>query len=425
MNARIRDLVEATPFVDTHEHLLEEGTRLAGKPTSFYQATDWSLLFRHYLGDDLASAGMPNADLNRFFAPETGVDEKYRLLAPWWQRTLHTGYAQAVRWAIEDLYGIRSLDERSVHLLAERFQASVKPGFYQEILSKRSLLETCQVNSLERIFMSSGLPDLLRQDLSFLALANPDLGTVERESGKTAKSLDEWLGIIDWYFSTYGPKAVATKNQCAYSRRLNFAKVERGEAEPLFARHAKGENLQFSELETLQNFLFRYCVKKSTEQGLPVKLHTGYYAGRNGMPLERVKHNLSDLCPLLKDFPETKFVLMHIAYPYQDEAISIAKHYTNAYVDLCWAWIINPASSVRLVKEFVLAAPANKLFTFGGDYLFPECVYGHAKIARQGLAQAISELVEEKWVRQEEAPHLVERLMRGNARELFPDRKPA
>jgi predicted TIM-barrel fold metal-dependent hydrolase len=86
---------------------------------------------------------------------------------------------------------------------------------------------------------------------------------------------------------------------------------------------------------------------------------------------------------MLKDFPETKFVLMHIAYPYQDEAISLAKHYTNAFVDLCWAWIINPAASVRLVKEFVLAAPANKLFTFGGDYLFPECVYGHAKIARR------------------------------------------
>jgi len=138
------------------------------------------------------------------------------------------------------------------------------------------------------------------------------------------------------------------------------------------------------------------------------------------MPLTRLRQNAGDLCPLLKDFPDTTFVLMHIGYPYQDEAIALAKHYRNVTIDMCWAWIINPMASIRFVKEFLLAAPANKLFTFGGDYLTVENIYGHSKIARLGLTQALTELVEEGWIPREEIPVLVERIMRQNALEKFP-----
>jgi predicted TIM-barrel fold metal-dependent hydrolase len=143
------------------------------------------------------------------------------------------------------------------------------------------------------------------------------------------------------------------------------------------------------------------------------------------MPLERLRQNAGDLCPLLQDFPDTKFVLMHIGYPYQDEFIALAKHYTNAYIDMCWAWIINPAASVRFLKEFLLAAPASKLFPFGGDYITVETVYGHSRVARMGITQALSELVEEGWLALEETPPLIERILNGNAHEVFPQRSTA
>ena len=115
-----------------------------------------------------------------------------------------------------------------------------------------------------------------------------------------------------------------------------------------------------------------------------------------------------------------KFVLMHIGYPYQDEFIALAKHYHNAYIDMCWAWIINPVAGVRFLKEFLLGAPANKIFTFGGDYITVETIYGHSRIARLGIAQALSELVEEGWIALEETRSLIERIMRGNAQDVFP-----
>jgi predicted TIM-barrel fold metal-dependent hydrolase len=226
--------------------------------------------------------------------------------------------------------------------------------------------------------------------------------------------------VIDWHFETYGPRAVATKNQSAYVRRLDYEDVPKEVAAPLFARHLREKDgLNPEETKALQDHLWRYCVRRATEAGLPVKLHTGYYAGVNRMPLARVGQNLNDLCPILMDFPQARFVLMHITYPYQDQLITLAKHFANVYVDMCWAWIMNPAVSVRFLKEYLLAAPANKLFTFGGDYFSVESVYGHSRIARQGIAQALSELVEEGWLAERDALALVEPLMNGNAREVF------
>jgi len=48
-----------------------------------------------------------------------------------------------------------------------------------------------------------------------------------------------------------------------------------------------------------------------------------------------------------------------------------------------------------------------------------ECVLGHAVMARQGISQALAELVEEGWLRRPEAIELVEPLLRGNARTVF------
>jgi hypothetical protein len=100
--------------------------------------------------------------------------------------------------------------------------------------------------------------------------------------------------------------------------------------------------------------------------------------------------------------------------------IALAKHYSNAFVDLCWAWIISPTAGVRFVQEFLTAAPANKLLGFGGDYILIEPVVGHARIARRGLALALTGLVEDGWMNEAEAIAAAGRILRTNALELFP-----
>lgn len=424
-NDRIKEWVEQTPLVDTHEHLIEESERLAGKAgTGLFPCNDWAYIFMHYLGDDFISAGMPDAAFKRFLALDTSSEEKYRLAAPFWERTKHTGYAQAVRETLRGLYGEDDLTEKSAPRIAEKYLDLIKPGFYRKILKEKSNLESCQVNSLQGIFIQTEQPDLLPQDIGFPPLCTDiSRGWVEEKYGKMPETLDGWLEIVDWHFTTYGPLAIAAKNQSAYSRRLDYETVSKDVAEPIYSRFARGESLSPADMKVQQDYLFRYCVGKATEFGLPVKLHTGYYAGHDYMPLSRLRQNAGDLCQLLRDYPETKFILMHIGYPYQDEYIALAKHYRNAYIDMCWAWIINPAAGVRFLKEFLLAAPACKLFPFGGDYITVETVYGHSRIARKGITQALTELVDEDWLAIEETQALVERLLNGNAHEVFPGRE--
>ena len=165
--------------------------------------------------------------------------------------------------------------------------------------------------------------------------------------------------------------------------------------------------------------MFWYAVGRATENNLPVKLHTGYYAGQDYMPLSRLIKNPGSATDLCRKAKKTRFVFMHISYPYYEPLIAAAKHYTNAYVDMCWSWIINPVAAKDFLKKYLVTAPANKLLTFGGDYIPVEPVLGHATIARRGIALALSELVEDGWINLAGALELTGPIMHGNARRIF------
>jgi uncharacterized protein len=418
----LTERIAGTALVDTHEHLVEEATRLAGAGAHALQpCDDVALLFRHYASDDLLAAGMPAASLASFFATDMEPGAKWRLVEPFWRACRQTGYLRAVELAVEILFGERLGDEATAERVTERMRAGATPGLYRRVLAAAGV-DGCQVNSLEDpLFQETGEPDLLQQDLSLIPLSTGlNLEHLTRRSGLPARTLDDWHAILDWAFATHAGRAVAVKSQAAYDRRLNYAPVSAAAARPHFARLAAGESLAPPERAALEDHLMRACLDRARQHGLPVKLHCGYYAGSGRMPLDRVRRNAADLCPLLVDYPDVRFVLMHIGYPYQDEYIALAKHYPNVWIDLCWAWIINPAASARFVAEFLMAAPASKLLTFGGDYAVVEPVVGHAALARHGLARALGRLVEDEWLSGDVALDLIEPLMRGNARALFP-----
>jgi predicted TIM-barrel fold metal-dependent hydrolase len=415
--------VTETLFADTHEHLVEEHSRTDwSQPVPLLPCDDWALLFSHYLNSDLVVAGMPANDYSRFVSPTETTDAKWRLLEPHWKHVLHTGYARAVRITLQQLHDIPDLNARSVHRLAERHAALVRPGFYKTVLHDHAGVETCQVNSLQAPFMESRQPDLLLQDLSIVAFGGFSGGNwswMTDATGAKASDLAGWHRVIDHYFTKYGPYAVAVKSQTAYQRRLDFANVTPEQAAPIFTKLLARDPVSPEDRKTFDDHIFWYCTRKATALNLPVKLHTGYYAGHGGMPLDRVSANPADVSDLLRRAPETTFVLMHIGYPYQEAMLALAKHFPNAVIDLCWTWIINPEASARYLRDHLVTAPANKILTFGGDYIPVEPVVGHAAIARRGIARTLQSLAADGWMSRSEAVDLVEPLMRGTARRLF------
>ena len=416
----IRQLVDDTWLIDTHTHLIEESTRLKGI-SPLVPCQDFAYLVFYNEKWDLGSAGMTPEEIEtKFLSAEVDIHEKWRLFEPFYQKVKNTGFFRAARISIQKLYGEEDLTEDTYVALTEKMRARVRKGFYKEIIQDIARVESCQVSSFEGTCPVSEYPTLLFQDIN-IAVMSIDIavGQLCEESKLPGGTLEEWHRLIDWYFETCGPRAVAVKNTATYFRRLDFQEVPASAAAPLFARHAKGEKLTGAEMKALQDHLFHYCIRRATDFDLPVKFHTGLVAGWNAMSLERVAASPKDFCPLLKKYPRTKFVIMHMCFPYQDETIALGKHFSNAYIDMCGIWSTTPASAVRFLKEMLVSAPVSKVFTFGADVGPVEPVVGNAWIARQGIVQAVSELVTEGWLAESDVPGIVHRIMRGNQYEVF------
>jgi predicted TIM-barrel fold metal-dependent hydrolase len=408
-----------TPLIDTHEHLLEEKERLAASNPRV-QADDWSHLLSHYLNSDLLVAGMPKEAYDKFFSQGTDPADKWRYLEPYWPAVKNTGYGQAVRIAMQQLYGVDELSAATVKKVQAEYEKTRQPGFYKRILGELAKIESCQVNCLSRPFGESDMPTFLMQDLSIVGMfAGPDFKGFGKSAGIEVHSLSDWHRVIDWWFDKYARYAVAVKSQNAYSRDIDYEQVPAEKAEGVFKKRIANETLTGEERKSLEDHLFWYAIRKATEHKLPVKLHTGYYAGQNRMPLERLLHNAGSAAELCRKAPDTRFVFMHICYPYYEELLAVAKHYANAYIDMCWSWIMNPVGAQDFLKKYLVTAPANKLLTFGGDYSSVEPVLGHAVITRRGIALALSELVEEGWLSLSDAMDLIDPIMHNNARQIF------
>ncbi|HPU96476.1 MAG TPA: amidohydrolase family protein [Candidatus Hydrogenedentes bacterium] len=424
LEKNVADLVARTPLMDTHEHLPPEKDRVADadNPDADH-APDFSIFFTHYAGSDLQVAGMPEEDYRRLMSRKLSPGEKWRLVKPWYDRCRNTGYLLCARESLRALHGETDLRDDNIEQISERVKQDIRPGFYRRVLRDIAGIEHAQVNCLKSGTFRESEPasDLLSFDLSTVSLASSvSMKTLERCAGGPVHTLQDAHAAIDRAFERFGPRAIAMKDQSAYNRRLLYEEVSDADAAPLFERFARNQqSLSPTEREALQNNLFRRCLRRAEDYRLPVKLHTGYYAGHKHMPLERVRHNFTDLCRIIAEFPGVNFVLMHIGYPYQHELTALCKHYPNVYADMCWAWIIDPVSGAHFMKTFLTAAPACKLLSFGGDYLYVELVPGHARIARRGITRAITELVLSGWLAESDVSELVERVMRGNAHELF------
>lgn len=158
----------------------------------------------------------------------------------------------------------------------------------------------------------------------------------------------------------------------------------------------------------------------ATKKELPVKLHTGHQAMNNFMSLENIMYNPADCATMCRLSPETIFIFYHLSYPNYEPMLSLTKHYSNAIIDMCWSWTLNPMASIDFLKKYILMSPLNKLLVFGGDDVYIENLIGHAELARKGISTALSELVQGEWITEQEMIEIANRIMWKNAEIIYP-----
>ncbi len=411
----LEEHIWTTPLVDTHEHQRTEQEYLQTPVDVLVE------LFDNYVTADLVVAGaLPEAVKRLLDASDPDIRGRFEGVREAWEACQHTGYGEAVRLIAKIAYRMDSITPELLEEAQRRSRNVRQPGERLSTLKEFGNLDHMQIDHFRRrVQPDDSAPEFFLYDISWAAFCQGDIDGegIAQESGVEVKDLPSLRRAMESVFDRYGKFAIAVKAQHAYGRTLRWYPREDSEAETVLQKVLRQQPVTPEEKLCLGDWCWARGAELAAEYHLPFKTHTGYYAGWGRMPVPYIP--AGNLWELLATYPRTRFVLMHIAYPYSDELVALAKRYPNVYVDMCWAWSIDPYSSADFLRRFLHAAPMNKLFVFGGDTRLPWAAVAYATQARKGLLRALQAEVKEKSMTEREAMAVATRVMRQNQYECF------
>lgn len=395
-SGREREIVDALAGVraiDTHEHILPEAERVA-------QPVDVFTLASHYALDDVTSAGLSDADRAVVEDPKADPADRWRRFAPFWDAARLTGYGQALRIALRDLYEVDELDAAALPALNARIARANTAGLYRDVLLRRANLRVCLNDEYWQPRPTAVDPAcfaLVRKFDWFVApITRAGVGRLEPLAGHAIASVADLKRALAAHVEeAMRLGLVAIKTTLAYERPLHFQEVSEAEAQRTFDRLMRDETPPgdgFRRTESrpyrpLADHLFHHLVQLAEAHGVPMQIHTGLHAGNGNF----VAHSRpADLTNLFFRYPKVTFDLFHIGYPYHHEAAVLAKTFRNVCIDFCWMHVVSPLVARRMLDELLDLVPANKIFGFGGDYRYPELSYAHLVMARRNIAAVLA-----------------------------------
>jgi predicted TIM-barrel fold metal-dependent hydrolase len=323
--------------------------------------------------------------------------------------------------AVRDLYGVDDISETTYVEASRKIREANRPGWYEHVLKERAGIDVsiCDIGPSGAALDPALFRAVLRLD-HFLIVPQ-GVTVVEREQGAPIGSLSEWEDALQKAFAAAREKKfVGIKSAVAYQRGLDFAAVERAEAETLFnqakERKAAPGPADWNRDKALQDYMFGKIAEACARYDLPLQIHTGFFydTWRNV-----VQTNPSLLVPFIVRHKKTRFVLMHSGYPYGPELLAMAKNLPNVTIDMCWTYVISPTFASRFLDEAIETVPADKILGFGGDYQIPEGAYAHAMLCREVVARVLADKVSAGYWSEEEALGFARAILRDNAIRTF------
>ncbi len=354
--------------------------------------------------------------------------------------------------AWKELYGYRYDDKQPEHMQqlrqareqVQREQGDNFPAWVLDKLNIRYMLAN-------RVAMGRGLnpprflwvpfDDALMVPLNNQEMANtPDrkffyqreaglLQRYLRDSGLRAlpATLDEYVArlVTPTLARQKRAGAVAVKFEAAYLRSLNFGESMPAQAAQIYAKYAGGGVPSRAENETVQNVLFRAIAREAGRLGLAVHIHTGagcggYFqvSGSNPALLDSV---LND--PTLR---RTNFVLVHGGSGPFPKVTAFLLSKPNVWADFSEQdWMIPARELGGVLRDWLSWYPEKVLFgtdLFPGsspEYDWDSIGYMVAANGRQGLALALTGMVQDGQITRERALELARMVLIGNAQKLY------
>lgn len=390
------EFVSGLDIVDTHEHLPAfEKERLTDSTDVLAE------YLKHYISSDLVSAGLSDEGLA--FARDASKDlaKRWETVAPFWDASRNTGYARALDLSVRLIYGIERIDGKTLGRLNEAFLDAIRRGgHYDRVLRKISRIRVSIED--DRTPVVTGPQDYADMTYfrpvvctdNFVGPANAAaIETLSRWTDVDIHSLEDLERACETHIERHlAAGAIGLKCAVAYNRPLRFEKADARDAEADLAKILKGARnpetpLAVRPFRNLEDHMMRFVCALADRRGLFMQVHTGIQEGNGNLV---VNSEPSQLANLFLEYPNARFDLFHIGYPYQQTVSALAKNFRNVSIDFAWAHIVSPEAAIRALIEYLDCVPANKISGFGGDFLYIDGVAGHAHIARENIAKALA-----------------------------------
>jgi hypothetical protein len=415
----LRAYLETVPLVDCHDHSNSDG--------GFKDVDPIHAIQLGYFFSDLLSASS-EAEMAFVMDGAISVEERWPRFEKIWKRTCHTGYAQVVRRSLKHFYGVEEITLAALQAIAPQRLDFADPAVCARVLDEANIAVRLTDNWPDTRKILDGsyvMPPRAKLMIPLPGYHNicsaDEVQKIGALVGRTVTSLGEYLeacrAIFDG-FQRYG--AVGFKDQCAYSRSLDFGNPTFAEAEAVFNWLMADPRRRVSYPDgnkALDDFLFHSFLRMARDMGMPVQMHTGHMAGiRN----EITKTNAVLLTPVIELHRDVRFDLFHANWPYGGEWLYLCKNYPNVSLDFCWANIIDPVYCQQLFKQALSSVPHGKIHGYGtdmGNQL--DRAWAHAAIARDNIAIALSEMVEMDYLNLDDAKQVAHDWLFGNANAFF------
>jgi hypothetical protein len=200
---------------------------------------------------------------------------------------------------------------------------------------------------------------------------------------------------------------VGLKNALAYDRDISF-----DEPNAELARAAWGKSSpSVAERKAFGDFVVDHLCALAGKYNIPVQMHLGTAIIRGSHPLNAGS--------LIERHPRTRFLLMHLAYPWSRDLLGMAFVYRNIWLDLTWSLLLSPSHFKLALHEAIEILPDESRMMIGGDNWHVEETYGTMKLARQLLAEVLEEKIAASYFRIADAERLAHKILRDNAVQFF------
>jgi hypothetical protein len=253
--------------------------------------------------------------------------------------------------------------------------------------------------------------------------------------------LDEYVGWVQENLLAHrAGGCVALKIPIAYDRGLDFEPVGNELAHQAFARLTAAsahppertdlqagkralpsnapsntaplqqENVDPLDVKTFQDYLFFQICRMAGDLDLPLQIHTGMGQGR--------RTNALQLQAAIRNFPNTRFVLLHCSYPWIQDICLLVDKYPNVFPDLSMLPLISTRSGITMLHELIERATLERIF-WGCDTWTAEESFGALLAFRHVLASTLAEKILEGYLSRDDAFQIADDISFNNPQRFY------